>query len=145
MWKTWRVGSSNKIIMLSPFVCFNYPSDQTERDNMLIMFLGTTRKHRISPIDHHDGHRLKMSRPSDCPIVGCTQCHQAWDGCTNCLRQIQTVRGSITCVVTFCLALTLDHSLGLPMIITKFLECNVENLACGLKQQNNHAFSLCLF
>ena len=36
--------------------------------------------------DHRDDHRLKMSRPSDRPRVGCTQCHQACDGCTNCLR-----------------------------------------------------------
>ena len=36
--------------------------------------------------DHRDDHRLKMSRPSDWPRVGCTQCHQACDGRTNCLR-----------------------------------------------------------
>ena len=58
----WRVGSSNKMSMLSPSICFDYLSGQTERENMLILFLGNTRTHRIS---HRDDHRLKMLRPSD--------------------------------------------------------------------------------
>ena len=47
---TWRVGSNNKMSMLSPSTCFDYLSGQTERENMLILFLGTTRTHRISPM-----------------------------------------------------------------------------------------------
>ena len=37
------------------------------------------------PDEYRDDHRLKMSRPSDWPRVGCTQCHQACDGRNNCL------------------------------------------------------------
>ena len=33
--------------MLSPFVCFDYLSGQTERENMLILFLETSQKRRI--------------------------------------------------------------------------------------------------
>ena len=47
---TWRVSSSNKMSMLSPSICFDYLLDQTEHENMLILFLGTTRTHRISPM-----------------------------------------------------------------------------------------------
>ena len=47
---TWRVGSSNKMSMLSPSICFDYLSGQTERENMAILFLGTTRTHCISPM-----------------------------------------------------------------------------------------------
>ena len=47
-------------------------------------FVLTTRKHRISPMTHHhDDHWQKMSRPSDWPRVGSTNCHQACYGRTN--------------------------------------------------------------
>ena len=80
---TWRVDSSNKMSMLSPSIRSNYLSGQTERENMLILFLGTTS--HIS-YDHRDDHRLRMLRLNDWPRVGCTQCYQACDGRTNCLR-----------------------------------------------------------
>ena len=47
---TWHVGSNNKMSMISPSICFDYLLGQIERKNMLILFLGTTRKHRISPM-----------------------------------------------------------------------------------------------
>ena len=114
--------------MLSPSICFDYLTGQTERENILILFLGTTRMHRISH-DHRDDHRLKMSRPSDWPRVGCTQCHQACDGRTNCLR-LASVHHSrardaemilfqselvITMSVTFCKT---DHSKKKRDIVT---------------------------
>ena len=39
---TWRVGSSNKMWMLSPSICFDYLSGQIEREKLPILFLGTT-------------------------------------------------------------------------------------------------------
>ena len=45
---TWSVGSNNKMSMLSPSICFDYLSGQTEREKMII--LGTSRTHRISPM-----------------------------------------------------------------------------------------------
>ena len=38
---TWRVSSNNKMSMLSCSIGFDYPSGQRERENMLILFLGT--------------------------------------------------------------------------------------------------------
>ena len=38
------------MIMLSRSVCSDYLSGQTERENMIFLFIGTTRKHRISPM-----------------------------------------------------------------------------------------------
>ena len=48
---TWRVGSSNKmsILYLSVSVLI-ICRVRTERENMLILFLGITRTHRISPM-----------------------------------------------------------------------------------------------
>ena len=57
---TWRVGSKNKMSMLSPSIYFDCLSDKTERKNMLILFLRTTCTHRISH-DHRDDHRLTKS------------------------------------------------------------------------------------
>ena len=45
---TWCVVLINKMSMLSRSVCFDGLSGQTERKNMLILLLGTTRTHRIS-------------------------------------------------------------------------------------------------
>ena len=38
----------HKMSIISRSVCFYYPAGQTEQQNMLILFLGTTRKYRIS-------------------------------------------------------------------------------------------------
>ena len=57
----------------------------TVRECMLILLPRITPTHRHISHDFRDDYRLKMTRPSDWRRVGCTRCHQAYDGRINCL------------------------------------------------------------
>ena len=61
---TWRVVPRYKISIHSRSDCFDGLSGQTERENMLILLFGTTRKHRISLMS--------------IVIITDTKCHKGW-------------------------------------------------------------------